>query len=300
MRLNWKFYGEHAPLFVAKEKGYFEAQGLEVELLEGKGSGATIREVAGHPEEFGWADTASMIKLAATGLPVKTAGIFVQLSPMSFIYKSDLDIRSIQDLVGKRIARSPGTAAHTILPAIMAANNLQQDSFHYVTMPTSAGKLDALLGGQADVMLGFFIVQPIALKHEKNIQLRWKPYHEFGVNTLSGGVIVHNRTLEENPELVRSVVAAVQQGFREAQKDPAQAAKSMADATDPKNEAMYREQLDLVLEMLHTPDSKGKPPGWVAKEDWKQTVELLTTYGKMQGNPESHNYYTNQFLDGME
>ena len=45
-RLNWTLYGEHAPFFVARDKGFYKEEGLDVEILEGSGSTTVAQLVA--------------------------------------------------------------------------------------------------------------------------------------------------------------------------------------------------------------------------------------------------------------
>lgn len=300
LRLNWYAFGEVAPLYLAKEKGFYKAEGLQVEILEGRGSSAAIKELGENPDQFVFADTGTMIRMAAEGLPLKTVGIFVQLSPMALMFKSDIVIDSAQDLIGKRIAVSTGSSARMIFPAVLSSNNLEPSSIEYITSPTTIGKRDMLLQGKADVMLGYYINHPIALKHEKNIILNWKPYHELGVNALSDGLIVHDQMIQENPELIRKMARAVQKGFQTAQKNPGAAAKILAAIINPEKETVFREQLEISLKLLRTPNSKRKPIGWISEKDWRQTAEILQKYAKMQGKLESHNYYTNEFLSQIE
>ena len=81
--LNWYLYSEHAPFFLGKEKGYFEAEGIDLDIQEGRGSGPTIQAVAAKSVPFGYADVSTMIKVASKGAPVKTIGVALQKSPMS-------------------------------------------------------------------------------------------------------------------------------------------------------------------------------------------------------------------------
>ena len=48
-RLNWTLYGEHAPFFVARDKGFYAEEGLDVEIQEGSGSGTVAQLVAKMP-----------------------------------------------------------------------------------------------------------------------------------------------------------------------------------------------------------------------------------------------------------
>ena len=81
--LNWYVYSAHAPFFLGKDKGYYDAEGIDLEIQEGRGSGASVQAVAAGSATFGYVDIATMIKAASKGAPVKAIGVALQLSPMS-------------------------------------------------------------------------------------------------------------------------------------------------------------------------------------------------------------------------
>ena len=53
VRFTWKFKGEYAPLFVALDKGYYKAEGLDVDLAEGSGAQTVLKLLASSNEKFG-------------------------------------------------------------------------------------------------------------------------------------------------------------------------------------------------------------------------------------------------------
>ena len=55
-RLNWTIYGEHAPFFVAKDKGFYKDEGLDVEILEGSGSTTVAQLVANLTNPIAYVD----------------------------------------------------------------------------------------------------------------------------------------------------------------------------------------------------------------------------------------------------
>src|ERR1700712_5951850 len=75
LMLNWYTYSEHAPLYLGKEKGYYDAEGIDLEIQEGRGSGVTVQAVAAGSATFGYVDVPTMIKAAAKGAPVKAIGV---------------------------------------------------------------------------------------------------------------------------------------------------------------------------------------------------------------------------------
>src|SRR5829696_3529487 len=83
LMLNWYVYSEHAPFFLGKEKGYYDAEGIDLEIQEGRGSAVTVQAVAAGSATFAYADVPTMIRAATKGAPVKAVGVALQVSPMS-------------------------------------------------------------------------------------------------------------------------------------------------------------------------------------------------------------------------
>src|SRR6185312_10687968 len=62
--LNWYAYGEHAPFFLGKEKGFYSKHGIDLDIQEGRGSAVTIQAVAAGTVNFAYADVPTMIRAA--------------------------------------------------------------------------------------------------------------------------------------------------------------------------------------------------------------------------------------------
>src|ERR1700755_2225812 len=88
-RLNWTLYGEHAPFFVALDKGFYKAEGLDVEILEGSGSTTVAQLGAKQAHPGAYVDAATMMRGIGAGMPIRAAGVTLQQSPMSFVYRAD-------------------------------------------------------------------------------------------------------------------------------------------------------------------------------------------------------------------
>src|SRR4030095_13735286 len=70
-RLNWTLYGEHAPFFVALDKGFYKEEGLEVEILEGSGSTTVAQLVSNMTNPVAYVDAAAMMRGGGPGLPIQ-------------------------------------------------------------------------------------------------------------------------------------------------------------------------------------------------------------------------------------
>src|SRR2546421_12807531 len=72
--LNWYTYSEHAPFYLGKERGYFEQEGIDLDIQEGRGSGVTVQAVAAGTATVGDADWGRMIEAAGEGAPAMAGG----------------------------------------------------------------------------------------------------------------------------------------------------------------------------------------------------------------------------------
>src|SRR3569623_1235533 len=75
---NWYTYSEHAPFYLGKERGYFDQEGIDLDIQEGRGSGVTVQAVAAGTAAFGYADVPTMMKAASKGAPVMAVGVALQ------------------------------------------------------------------------------------------------------------------------------------------------------------------------------------------------------------------------------
>ena len=74
LRLNWMYYGSHAPFALGKDKGYFKDAGIDLDIRSGNGSGSAHRLVANGDSQFSYGSCASMVNLAAKGAPLDLGG----------------------------------------------------------------------------------------------------------------------------------------------------------------------------------------------------------------------------------
>src|ERR1700722_5655255 len=70
LMLNWYVYGEHAPFYYGLQKGLYAAEGIDLEIQEGRGSGFTTQAVAANSATFGYVDVPTMMRAAVKGAPV--------------------------------------------------------------------------------------------------------------------------------------------------------------------------------------------------------------------------------------
>src|SRR5437764_1983552 len=227
--LNWYVYSEHAPFFLGKERGYFDHEGIDLDIQEGRGSGVTVQAVAAGTATFGYADVPTMIKAASKGAPVMAVGVALQTSPMSAMGFADKNIRKPEDIKGKIVAVTPGDSMSQIWPLFLKKTGLKETDFKQVAGDAQT-KLNAVINGQADLLLGYVMDQAIKLQDATHKPVYAIRFADYGVNMVSSGIIAQKDTLKSKPDMVKRFMRAATKSLEEAAKNPDAAVDAMLKA----------------------------------------------------------------------
>src|SRR3954451_12203791 len=129
MRLDWLFQGPNVGFIVAREKGFYQAAGLDVEIGPGKGSGSTAQLIATKAAQFGFADGYVVGNSVAKGLNIRMVAAVYRRNPAAVVVLADSSIREPKDLEGKTIAIPTGSAQFQQWPAFVKGASSMQASF---------------------------------------------------------------------------------------------------------------------------------------------------------------------------
>jgi NitT/TauT family transport system substrate-binding protein len=299
-RLNWTLYGEHAPFFVAREKGFYAQEGLEVEILEGSGSTTVAQLVANASSPVAYVDAATMMRGVGAGMPIKAVGVTLQQSPMAFIYRADAARPTkVSEIKGSRIAITAGDASLAIFTAFMGKVGMKVEDVQMITVANPQAKEQAVLSKQADSLLGYFMDQGPRMQLQTGVKMGWtRLYDMAGVTTLSSAIIANNNWMKEakNQDLLRRFLRASQRGWQYSFDNRPEAADIFRKSAPVFTQEIALLEVDGTMSIIHTERTKGRAVGWSAMEDWKDTQDLLSTYAKLTPQSDLNVYYTNGFL----
>jgi NitT/TauT family transport system substrate-binding protein len=298
LMLNWYLYGEHAPFFIGKEKGIYSAEGIDLEIQEGRGSAVTAQAVAAKTVQFGYIDVPTMIKAAVKGAPLVSTGVLLQVNPMSAMGFADKNIKTPQDMKGKTLATTPGDSMSQVWPLFMRKTGLQASDLKIVSGDGQT-KLNAVINGQADLLLGYVMDQSMKIKDATGKTVYPIRFADYGINMVSSGIVANTDFVKENADLVRRFMSASTKAIEAAEKAPAEAADAMLKANPKagKRETLI-EGFELTIPLYRTEETKSQRPFRVSDGNMADTVALLVEYGGVDAvaRDKVKTYYTNDYL----
>jgi NitT/TauT family transport system substrate-binding protein len=299
-RLNWTLYGEHAPFFVARDKGFYAQEGLEVEIQEGSGSTTVSQLVASSNSPVAYVDAATMMRGVSNGMPIRAVGVTLQQSPMAFIYRADAARPTkIAEIKGSRIAMTAGDASLAIFTAFMGKLGMKMEDVQVITVANPQGKEQAVLNKQADALLGYFMDQGPRMQLQTGVKMGWtRLYDMAGVTTLSSAIIVNNNWAKEakNQDLLRRFLRASQRGWQHSFDNRAEAAEIFRKAAPVFTQEIALLEVEGTMSIIRTERTKGKAIGVTDIGDWRDTQDLLSKFAKLNPQSDLNTYFTNEFL----
>lgn len=160
VQLGWIKNAEFAGLFVADKKGFYAAEGLEVNFISGGAGIDPLTLVRFNPDFIGVVSSSgTFINATSRGAPYIAIAAFYQKHPNGFLVLADSPIRSYKDFEGRRIGVQP--EGEYYLDVLAAIHGLDKSKMQVVRVgfdPTP------LLTGQIDAYMAWVINQPYAVE----------------------------------------------------------------------------------------------------------------------------------------
>jgi NitT/TauT family transport system substrate-binding protein len=298
--MDWIIQGTHAPFFVAQDKGYFKAEGVTVDTIDaGKGATNVAVSVAGGVYQFGWVDLPSMIRFNAANPTSPLIAVYMSFdeSPLAVITRKDAGIRKPADLDGKKIAGGPGTAVHDTISILLKAANAESAKINWVSVqPQLFGPM--LKRGDVDGTGGFTNSNiPAALELGFTLDdLFVLKYSDFGADMYGLALVTPKKFADENPQTVRGVVKALNQGTKDTIAAP-QKALAVLKGLDPMMKLdIEAVRLDIALGLTNTPYVVKNGLSSVTPEKLQKTIDAMVSAYQLAASPDPATVYTDRFL----
>jgi len=299
--LDWKYQGLHAWYFIAQDKGYYKAEGLDVEIDQGEGSAATITKIAGGAYNAGFGDVNAIIQLAATkpqDAPVMTY-MFYNKAPFVIIARKASGISKPKDLEGKTVGSPPGAAALKLFPALAKKAGIDNAKIQWVNMAPQLQE-QMLLRGDVQASLAFintswFNFKRVNVDPEKD--LTWLFYSDFGLDLYSNGVMVSRKLAQEQPNAVRGLLRAINRAVHDALANPDAAIDAMLKREPLLDRATERERLILTTRwLIDTPESRQIGVGDMRDERLSAAIKQVAESYELPRVPAAGEVFNRAFL----
>lgn len=294
LRLDWVFGAEHAPIFLAMEKGFFKDAGIDVTVLPGEGSSVTAKLVGNRDADFGYATADQVLIGAARGLPIVATAVVLQQNPTAFIFKTSANIKDVKtDLYGKTLGIQLKSNTGRQWEALK--KSLKLDPTKFKEVPADGALVPLIASNRIDVGVGFYFNDALKLKASGE-DVSWIGFEGLGVKMYSTSVLTNEALIKENPDLVKRFTKAFLKGWSYSLEHPKEAYDAFIKA-NPSTDKVYAElKLPEVLKLTQSDDVKAGGLGSSTKAGWESLQDQLIGMEMMKSKVDVGTAFTNDFI----
>ena len=254
LTLDWKIQGIHSWFYMARDKGYFAEEGLDVQIDQGEGSAVTVTRIMSGAYDAGFGDMNAIIQNASSkpdDAPVMVYQIYNQ-PPFAVLVKKDGPVDDLKQLAGRKVGSPAGSAAGRLFPALTSKAGIDPASVEIVNVAPNLQE-QMLIRGNVDASLVFNVtsyLNLVGLDLDPDKDFTWYNYGDSGVDIYSNGLMVSRRLIDEHPEAVRGLVSAVNRAMVEIIRDPALGAATVKAVEPLVDEALEKRRIEFAIKNL--------------------------------------------------
>lgn len=291
--LDWTPNTNHTGLYVAKDLGYYEEVGLEVEIIQPSEADAANLISAGKGE-FGvsYQEQVTFARTAETPLEIKAVAAIIQHNTSGFASKEELNILTPKDFEGNQYGGWGSPMEQATLNAMMTNDGADYEKVELVDI----GALDFFGAVETDIDFTwiFYGWDGVAAEN-KNFPINFIKLQDFdpALDYYTPVLIASDELINNDPELVSRFLEATKKGYDYCVTNPVESAESLLkEAPEIDRDLAIASQKYLANEYISDAKSWGvmKEEVWTNYSDWLLERELIP---KALDVSEA---YTNEFL----
>lgn len=293
LALDWFPNSNHAGIYEALDRGFFEEEGLDVKVYTPADPSTILQTVGSGRDDFGISYQPDLLQARSEDIPVVSVMGIVQhpLNSVMALNKSGIDDPG--DLEGKRIGHPNIPANRGMLATMLEQKGLSLDDVELVDVGFDL--VPALLGGRVDAIVGAYWTHESILMELEGHEVNIMRMEQWGVPDFYELVLTASEeTLGDRPDVVERFVKAMRRGFESAYDQPQDSIDALIEA----NPETVNEELERKGVKLLQPLWKGDAPkiGWQEDDRWTSFAQWMKDKGFIKESVDPLAAFTNRFV----
>ena len=278
--LDWYPNALHAFLYVAIEKGYYEEEGLKVNIRFPSNANDAISLVAAGQADIGLYYQQDVIQARAQqDVPVKSIGAVVQ-GPLNIVLSlKEKGITSAGDMVGKTIGYAGTELSEALIRSIM--QYVGADYSDVTMIDVGFDLMSSMTTGNVDATIGCLVNHEVPQMEEEGFSVNWFDLDDYGVPTYYEGIfLASDETIANDSDTLQAFLRASAKGFADMKADPEAALATLLANQNAENfplsETVERKSMGVLIPMMETADA-----AFLSQSDacWQENIDWMLEQG---------------------
>ncbi|TFB13114.1 ABC transporter substrate-binding protein [Filobacillus milosensis] len=290
--LDWTPNTNHTGLYVARDKGYFEEEGLDVEIIMPGEAGAD-QLVASGKADFGVSYQESITEARVQDVPIVSIAAVIQHNTSGFASLEEEGITSPKDFEGKTYGGWGAPLEKAVISSVMQQENADVSKVDIVNM----GDSDFFTAVERDdidfawIYYGWTGVE--AELRDTDINMVYLTDYSEKLDYYTPVLATNEDMIENNPETVSKFMKAASQGYQFAIDNPVEAANILIEAEPDLDAELVKASQEWLA-----PKYKDDASQWglQKQEVWENYAEWMYEHDLLESELDAEQAFTNEFL----
>ena len=296
VRVDFSPWGVQAAMHLAQEKGWFKAEGLEVDIQDGRGSGNTIQLVNAGQVDVGQVQVGLIGGARNQGATVKSIMNFQRKTDLCILVDKDSPVSKVADLQGKTVVVFAASPWAPFIDLYLKSGGMDRDKVK-VEFVDPAALWGTYTAKRADGLMSTVgSALPVAEKPRPSKCLLGS---DAGITFPAYGLVAREETIKSKADALKKLIKVQQRAWDHLRTNVDDGVKAMiAQRPDAKlNPEVLAGQIKLTIDYFDTPATAGKPLGWQAKSDWEDALKSMEQAGVVKAGWNADDFFTNDLIE---
>jgi putative hydroxymethylpyrimidine transport system substrate-binding protein len=251
----------HSGIYAALSRGYYDDEGVALKVQPPGESTDAPKLLGAGKVEFAILDIHDLGIARERGIDLVGVAPLVQRPLAAVLARGDGPVRSPREMEGHRVGVTGLPSDEAVVDSEVEADGGDPSQVERVTIGFNA--VGSLAAGKVDAATGFWNAEGVALRRQ-GVPLRIFKVNQFGAPPYPELILATSQeTLEDDPDLVDSVVAATERGYDFGEQSPQAALDDLLSANPELERAEQQAQLKVLLPIL-----RPEPFDQAVLEEW--------------------------------
>ena len=292
--LDWTPNTNHTGLYVAKEKGYVEKEGLDVEIVQPPEDGADAL-VASGKAQFGVSFQDSMAPGVAgdNALPNTAVAALIQHNTSGIISRKGEGMERPKGLEGKKYATWDAPIEKAMMQNVVEKDGGDFSKVELIPS-TVTDEVSALKSKSVDAIWIFYAWAGVATE-VADLETDYFAFKDINpvFDYYTPVVIANNDFLEEKPDTAKAFLQALKQGYEDAIADPDEAASILLEASPELDEELVKASQEYLKDQYK---ADVKQWGYIDPARWNALYGWLNENGLSEAELPENAGFSNDYL----
>lgn len=289
--LDWSPNTNHTGLYVAKDQGYFAEEGLNVDIVL-PGSGGAEAMVASGEVPFGVSVQENVTQSRIQGVPLVSIAAIIQHNTSGFAAPVAKNIKSPKDFEGKAYGGWGSPVEEAVIKSIMDLQGADVSKVKFLNI----GDADYFTAVKRDIDFAWIFYAWTGIEAElrgESLDMLYVKDFSEQLDYYTPVLVTNEKTIKDDPELVKAFMRAVSKGYNYAMDHPDEAAQILL-----KTVPELDKDLVVASQKWLSPKYKDDAPRWgeQKREVWQNYSDWMHERGLLEKPLDVDAAFTNEFL----